>query len=191
MSATISGGDKLQAYLSRIAGRMANAKVVNVGFKEGATEAGGGAKASGVEPDGTSIPMIAAIQEFGAPRAGIPPRPFFRNMIAAKKGEWPQAIADLLVANDFDARATLTQTGERVAFELKQSITDTNDPPLSPVTVMLRSMRRENPNLVVNASTVVEARRRVAAGKKPRANTSTKPLIDIGTMQQQVGFFVE
>ncbi len=180
MSATTSGGNKLQAYLSRIAGRMSNATVVNVGFKEGATEA-----------DGTSIPMIAAIQEFGAPRAGIPPRPFFRNMIAAKKGEWPQAIADLLVANDFDARATLTQTGEAVSAQLKQSITDTNDPPLSPVTVMLRSMRRENPNLVISASTVVEARRRVAAGQTPKANTSTKPLIDTGEMQQQVGFFVE
>jgi hypothetical protein len=34
-----------------------------------------------------------AVQEFGAPSRNIPPRPFFRNMIARKRNEWPTAVA--------------------------------------------------------------------------------------------------
>jgi hypothetical protein len=153
---------------------------VNIGFKEGSTEA-----------DGTSLPMVAAIQEFGAPRAGIPPRPFMRATIAAHKGEWPQAVADLLVAMDYDARATLGIVGDQVKGQMQDSIRDLMEPALSPVTIMLRSMRRESPDLVVNASTVVEARRRVAAGETPKVGTSDKPLVDIGTMLQNVSYQVE
>jgi hypothetical protein len=79
--------------------------------------------------------MIAAIQEFGAPSRGIPPRPFFRNMIKAKSGEWPKAIAALLKANNYDARRTLMLTGEAIAGQLRQSIVDTNSPPLKPATI--------------------------------------------------------
>jgi hypothetical protein len=79
--------------------------------------------------------MIAAIQEFGAPKAGIPPRPFFRNMIADKQGEWPSAIAGLLKDNDYDAARALDIAGFAIAGQLKQSIIDTNAPPLSPVTI--------------------------------------------------------
>jgi hypothetical protein len=122
--ATIKGGTKVAAKLAEI-GRLAkNASFVKVGFLSGATY-----------PDGKPVAMIAAIQEFGAPAAGIPPRPFFRNMIDAKQSEWPKAIADLLKANGYDAAKTLEQVGQAVSGQLKQSITDTNDPPLKPATV--------------------------------------------------------
>lgn len=50
----LSGGDKLQAYLDRLLARVSSAQAVRVGFLEGATY-----------PDGTSVPMVAAVQEFG------------------------------------------------------------------------------------------------------------------------------
>jgi len=122
--ATVKGGNKFSAALQELAGKLSSGKSVKIGFFENATY-----------PDGTPVAMIAAIQEFGAPRANIPPRPYFRNMIAAKKGEWPDAIASLLKANNNDAARTLELVGQAIAGQLRQSIINTNAPPLAPATV--------------------------------------------------------
>ena len=122
--ATVKGGNKFSEALTKLAGTLSSAKSVKIGFFENARY-----------PDGTPVAMVAAIQEFGAPRAGIPPRPYFRNMIAAKKGEWPTAIAKFLKDNNNDAVRTLNDLGELVAGQLRQSIRDTNDPPLAPATI--------------------------------------------------------
>lgn len=122
--AEISGGDKLEAALERIARKLKRGGTVRVGFLEKATY-----------PDGTSVPLVAAINEFGAPSRGQPPRPFFRRMIAAKSGEWPRAIEDLLKANDYDATRVLAQVGEGIAGQLRQSIVDLTEPPLAPSTI--------------------------------------------------------
>ena len=122
--ATVKGGDKFEARLAAITAMVNNASEVRVGCLSEATY-----------PDGTPVAMIAAIQDFGAPAAGIPPRPFFRNMIAKKSPEWPKAIRDLLKANQYDALRTLQQSGEAIAGQLRQSIVDTNDPPLAPATI--------------------------------------------------------
>lgn len=50
----LHGGDKLQQYLDRLLARVSSAQAVRVGFLEGSTY-----------EDGTSIPMVAAVQEFG------------------------------------------------------------------------------------------------------------------------------
>lgn len=124
MAGGMKGGDALRAKLEEIAQKASTAKEVRVGFLERATY-----------PDGTPVALIAAIQNWGAPGAGIPPRPFFSNMIAEKSPEWPGAISNLLKANDFDAKLTLEQVGQAVAGQLRQSIVDTNDPPLAPATI--------------------------------------------------------
>lgn len=51
---TIKGGDKLASVLAEIATNASKASSVNIGFLEGSTY-----------PDGTSLPMVAAIQEYG------------------------------------------------------------------------------------------------------------------------------
>jgi hypothetical protein len=56
-------------------------------------------------------------------------------MINAKSGEWPKAIANLLKANDYDARVTLEQAGAAIAGQLTQSIVDLVDPPLVASTI--------------------------------------------------------
>jgi hypothetical protein len=122
--ATLKGGDKLEVALRAIAQKVSKPGTLRVGFLENATY-----------PDGKPVAMIAAIQEFGAPEVNIPPRPFFRNMIAAKSDEWAPAIGHLLPQNDYDAPKVLALAGEAIKGQVQQSIRDTNSPPLSPVTV--------------------------------------------------------
>ena len=57
--ATLKGGAHADAYLQKIADRIKQAGTLRVGFLEGATY-----------PDGTSVAMVAAIQNFGAPALG-------------------------------------------------------------------------------------------------------------------------
>lgn len=52
-------------------------------------------------------------------------------MVAAKSPEWPEAIGRALVANNYDAEKTLRVAGEAIAGQLRQSIVDTNEPPLA------------------------------------------------------------
>lgn len=122
--AVIRGGDKLERALIEMARKVAVPATLRVGFLENAKY-----------PDGTPVAMIAAIQNYGAPKVGIPPRPFFSNMVAEKSPEWPAAIAALLKANDLDAVKTLDQTGAAIEGQLRQSIVDTNEPPLAQSTI--------------------------------------------------------
>lgn len=121
---TITGGGNLEKVLTQLAAKVNKPATVSVGFLAKTTY-----------PDGTPVAAIAAIQEFGAPSRGIPPRPFFRNMIAAKSGEWPAAVAGFLKANDYDATKALEQAGSAIEGQLRQSIYDTNSPPNKPSTV--------------------------------------------------------
>ncbi|RUV07766.1 MULTISPECIES: hypothetical protein [unclassified Mesorhizobium] len=118
----LSGGDKLAAKLAEIAKSLQNAVSVDVGFPEGATY-----------PDGTSVPLVAALNEFGT--RDTAPRPFFRGMIDDKSPEWPDAVGNLLVANGYDAEKTLGQTGEAIKGQLQAAITAYDGPPLQPATI--------------------------------------------------------
>lgn len=122
--ARMRGGEGVVKVLSEVARQVSRPATLRVGFLENATY-----------PDGKPVAMIAAIQEFGAPSVGIPPRPFFRNMIAAKQDEWGPAIADLIVEKDYDMTAALEVAGQAIAGQLRQSIIDTNSPPLAQSTI--------------------------------------------------------
>lgn len=171
----LSGGDKLNAHLAALAAKVATPATLRVGFLEGSTY-----------PDGTSVPMVAAIQEYGAPRAGIPSRAYFRPMIRAKSKEWGPAIGQALVANGYNAEYALQIAGIAIEGQLRDSIIAVMSPALSPVTLMLRKMRSEDQSLVVTGSTVGEAARRVAAGES-YSGVSTKPLIDTAHLLNSIG----
>lgn len=128
----VRSGDKLEAALSDISRNLKKAAVVRIGFLEGATY-----------PDGTPVAMIAAIHEFGAPAAGIPPRPFFRGMIAAKSSEWPEGIEQQLVATDYDTELTLERTGAAIAGQLRQAIVDFVGVPLKPATIAAKGFDKQ------------------------------------------------
>lgn len=177
--ATVTGGNKLSQRLTEMANALGSGAAVDVGFLENATY-----------PDGKPVAMIAAIQEFGAPSRNIPPRPFFRTMIAAHAKEWPKLIAKQLPVNGYKVQPTLAQLGTEVQGELQQSIRDLTSPALSPITVMLRGMRSQKryKNMKFGAL-ISEARTRVDAGKT-NYGASTKPLIDTGQMIRAVDYRV-
>lgn len=175
---TLKGGSKAEAHLKALARRIGKAQAVNVGFLENATY-----------PDGTKVAMVAAIQNFGAPAAAIPPRPFFTNMINEKSPGWGDQLSDVLVMSGYDMKAALALMGEGIKGQLQESIKETNAPALSKITLMLRKMRSEDQSLEVTGATVGEAARRVAAGESV-AGVSTKPLNDTAHMQNSVDYEV-
>lgn len=120
----ISGGQALQKRLDEIAKKLKKKATLRVGFLENATY-----------PDGTPVAMVAAVQDFGSPAQGIPPRPFFRNAVHDHAPEWPNQIEALARSADYDAEVILGQMGEVIAGQIRQSIIDTNEPPLAPATV--------------------------------------------------------
>jgi hypothetical protein len=128
----LTGGAALEERLRQIAGRADRNAEVRVGFLEGATY-----------PDGTSVPMVAAIQEFGAPKAGIPARPFFRGMIAAKSSGWGDAVGKCLVAKDYNSSAALSLVGEGIKGQLQQAIVDFAGAPLAPATVAAKGFDKQ------------------------------------------------
>lgn len=121
--AEVQGGRDFERNLADIARRLAQPGVLKVGFLEGATY-----------PDGTPVALVAAVQNFGAPSRGIPPRPFFSNMVAEKQSEWGPALGALL-AKGYSVEDALNLLGEGIVGQLQQSIVDTNDPPLAASTV--------------------------------------------------------
>lgn len=128
----LQGGDKLKGILEGIAAAATNAKEVRVGFLEGSTY-----------PDGTPVAMVAAINNWGAPSRGQPPRPFFSQMVADKSPEWGPATGALLIANNYDAAKTLAQVGEAVAGQLRQSIVDFSSVPLAPSTIARKGFDKQ------------------------------------------------
>lgn len=176
-----SGGEKLQAHLEALAKKVHNGGELQVGF---IGDAGG-------YDNGASVPMVAAIQEFGAPSKGIPPRPFFRNMIAKNKGSWGKMLDGALKRTNLDASAALDIMGHVMVGQLQASIIDTTSPPLSKVTLLLRARFGNNPQEITFAD-VMQARRDVASGKAPDVTeTQSKPLVWTGHLLDSVDFEVK
>lgn len=119
---TLKGGDKLAAYLDKIAAAALKAASVDVGFMNGATEA-----------DGTLVAAVAAFQEFGT--GTIPPRPFLRNTIAERSDAWAQNLGVALKRTNFNAATALGQVGLGMRSDIQKSIRQLKDPPLAQSTI--------------------------------------------------------
>ena len=115
-----SGGKKLKAYLRKLSKKVNKAKSVQVGFLKGATY-----------PDGTPVPLVAALNEFGVPAHNQPPRPFFRTMIAEKSPKWGKSLGKALKQSDYDAQQALALMGEGISGQLQASIQEFTSPGLA------------------------------------------------------------
>jgi hypothetical protein len=177
--ASFTGGEKLQARLAEIAKSLESGGTLRVGFLEG-----------GQENNGASLPMVAAIHEFGAPAAGIPPRSFMRPTVAKHSAEWGNEIAQQLPRNDYSAEIVLGSLGEIVRREIQQSIVEIDTPALSPVTLMLRKMFGNHPE-EIRGRDVGAAARKVAEGKEGATGTQAKPLVWTGVMLKSVAYEVK
>ncbi len=174
---TVTGGDKAEAYLKALASRLERGKALRVGFLEDA-----------LYPDGTSVAMVAALQNFGT--AKIPARPFFTNAVSNGAPGWGEAFTRALVAQDYDIKKALISLGMRIKGQIQMAIQELDEPALSAITLMLREMKHKDPSLVVTGKTVGEAARRVAAGDD-YSGASTKPLIDTAVMLNRVDYEVD
>ncbi len=119
--ATLSGSANVMKALEDIARKMGGGEVA-VGFMEGATY-----------PDGTPVAAVAFWNEYGTTTS--PPRPFFRQMIAAESPAWPGKMARLAKGTDYDGPRVLALMGEDVKGALQQSINNFTEPALAPSTV--------------------------------------------------------
>ncbi len=115
MAAGFSGGAKLLKALSRITAQASKNQLVKVGFQDGTTYP---------QEEGKSNPVyvaqVAFWNEYGTKR--IPPRPFFRTMIANKSPSWGKNLARLLKQSDYDVAGSLGLMGEAMKDQLQDSI---------------------------------------------------------------------
>ena len=130
---------------------------LTVGFHESAKYA-----------DGTPVAYVAAIQEFGV--AGkIPPRPFMRPTIAAKRQEFLDLLgkgSKAALRGQFTLVQVFDQVGLKVAGEIRRTISKITSPALDPDTV--------------------KARQRKYASNQQLVGGLTKPLVESGRMQDSV-----
>lgn len=126
--ASVEGGDKAGPHLDDLAEKLARARIVRAGFPEGSEY-----------PDGTPMAMAAAVNNFGAPAKGIPPRPFFTTAVNEGKPVWGPELGQRLVAYGYDSAKALEDMGQVMAGGIAEKLVETTGPPLSPVTLLLRS----------------------------------------------------
>jgi hypothetical protein len=118
----VSGGDKLTKKLADISNSMKGD--LEVGFFEGETY-----------PDGTSLPTVAAQNEFGDPAKKIPPRPFFRTTISKNSDEWGNLVAKAAKFYNYDEKQVLSVLGQKIKEQIQDSIRSWDSPPNAPRTI--------------------------------------------------------
>ncbi len=82
-----------------------------------------------------AVSNYATDHEVKAYTITIPPRPFFRNMIAAKSPEWGKRLGEILKRREFDSATSLGELGEEIKGQLMMSIRDFSDPPNAKSTI--------------------------------------------------------
>jgi hypothetical protein len=109
------------------------APVVEIGFM-----------ADAIYPEtGIQVALVAAVNEFGSSSRGVPPRPFFRDMIADKKGEWPAGFKNELARNGNAVDKALGAVGKAIAGQLRESITTFEGAPLKPATIARKGSAKQ------------------------------------------------
>lgn len=120
---SVKGGQALKNYLERMIGRASNAKEVEVGFMENATY-----------PDGTSVALVAMVNEYGRPENGQPPRPFMRRAVNKRSAAWQKNFGTALKQTNYDARRSFAMIGTQMKEDIQKSIRDLKSPPIKKAT---------------------------------------------------------
>ena len=148
------GGDKMKAVLKKA--EEARRKKVKVGFfasakyekranpfvlarNEGQVIGVHGPARPANLGEGAQVANVAAILEFGAPKASIPERPFFRQSIAIMEKELPHFLSGIvnpLTMEVGDREAN--EVGAWAADIIQQRIKDLKTPPNSELTIELK-----------------------------------------------------
>lgn len=144
--------------------------------------------------DGTPIAYVAAIQEHGVTEgANIPPRPFFRPTMDARRSAWKDQIGRGMasaMSGKRSVRDVLEAVSSGAAGDVRATIASIQSPALSPITILARKYRQAGGK--VTGKTIG----RFAAQLKENPNmdlsgVSTKPLNDTGAMMAHLTNVVE
>lgn len=117
-----------------------------------------------VYPNGTSVALIAAQNEYGNPAKNIPPRSFMRTTIAEKSSVWrkdARFFGSKVIEGKLTAHQMMEGMGLKIAGNVRAKITEIWEPPLAPGTIYARAHRK---------------------AKKTVTSSLAKPLIDTGKM---------
>lgn len=123
--------------------------------------------------DGTPVAYVAAIQEFGSPAQGIPPRSFMRSTVNEKSGEWRGVAtqgAQAMINGTATGDQVLEAIGLKAAGDIRYTISKLTTPALRPETIAARLRARKD---------------------KKTVGLLTKPLVDTGTLLNAVTSAVE
>ena len=127
--------------------------------------------------NGQTVATVAAIQEFGAPGAGIPARPFIIPTAKKERSKWSKIIATgikKVIKGNATVFDVLDAVGMQAEGDMKAMVASIFSPALSPVTVLLRKWRKAGRQ--IDASVVDQARSAISRGVDPGSNN--KPLDD-------------
>ena len=141
----VKGGNKLKRAIRK--GKQAKGvKSVEVGFF-----------ASAKYPSGCSgNKRGASIHNFGAPKAGIPARPFFTLAIERiRAGEVDKVLASIDPQSMVVTDSIADLIGEETQAIIKEEITNLRTPPLKPATIERRKKKSSNP--LVDTSVLISA----------------------------------
>lgn len=145
-----------------------------------------GVLARSTYPDtGESVAKVARIQEYGTSR--IPARPFLRNAVAANEGKWvarfKSDIAKYL-RGDISLASAKTLTGDMMVADIKETIREGVNPPISEVTKMVRKMTKTE-GKKKGRKTYAEAVKRVRKGERADDVDAT-PLYDTHVLYSSI-----
>ena len=132
--------------------------------------------------DGTPVAYVAAIHEYGAPKVGIPPRPFLRTTVAEKRKEWTGQMRDGVAAVMHGAASVdqaLEMIGMGAAGDVKNTVSDLTEPPLAESTIRARFRKKGIADLSTSKRFEAEM---LAGGGFGYA----KPLVDTGLLLQSI-----
>ena len=140
----VKGGNKLKRAIRK--GKQAKGvKSVEVGFF-----------ASAKYDSGVPVTNVAAIHNFGAPKAGIPARPFFTLAIERiRAGEVDKVLASIDPQSMVVTDSIADLIGEETQAIIKEEITNLRTPPLKPATIERRKKKSSNP--LVDTSVLINA----------------------------------
>lgn len=103
-------------------------RIVKVGLPSG----------SSPYPDGTSVIMVGAVHEFGAPDQGIPERSWMRSALRGNRRDlvaMTQKLAKRVQDGDLSMTEALELLGTKAASMMQGQIVDVSSPPNAPQTI--------------------------------------------------------
>lgn len=121
---------------------------------------------SAVYERGQPVAGVAAVQEFGSPSRGIPPRSFFRTTATERRGEWAhtaEQVSRAAAQGKIEPGRVMEAIALAAEGHVRETITKIQSPPLKQATIDARKSRLANGGAGAQA-------------------TIAKPLVDTGIL---------